>query len=87
MACRYATNVRMLASLSSASSTRRLATAPGTSSDDASPVTTPPDYAALFPQGMGVGEGGPLRDLRFAWQDGAAHPTPPALFRTLAASL
>ncbi|MCD0158454.1 DUF5639 domain-containing protein, partial [Deinococcus sp. 6GRE01] len=53
----------------------------------ATPVTTPPDYAALFPQGMGVGEGGPLRDLRFAWQDGAAHPTPPALFRTLAASL
>ncbi|GGS13520.1 FAD-binding oxidoreductase [Deinococcus knuensis] len=51
------------------------------------PVTTPPDYAPLFPNGMGVGEGGPLRDLRFTWHDGAAHPTPPALFRTLAASL
>ncbi|WP_346417570.1 DUF5639 domain-containing protein [Deinococcus sp. LM3] len=51
------------------------------------PVTTPPDYTPLFPGGMGVAEGGPLRDLRFAWQDGAAHPTPPALFRTLAASL
>lgn len=53
----------------------------------AHPVTAAPEYAPLFPAGMGVGEGGPLQDLRFAWASGAPMPEPPALFRTLAASL
>jgi FAD/FMN-containing dehydrogenase len=50
-------------------------------------VTQAPEYAPLFPGGMGVGVAGPLRDLRLCWQNGALAPEPPALFRTLAASL
>ena len=50
-------------------------------------VTQAPEYAPLFPGGMGVGEAGPLRDLRLGWQNGALAPEAPALFRTLAASL
>ncbi|WP_407569591.1 DUF5639 domain-containing protein [Deinococcus altitudinis] len=46
-----------------------------------------PDHRAAFAGGMGVGEGGPLRDLRFGWQDGGAVPTMPALFARVAASL
>lgn len=51
------------------------------------PVAVPPDYTALFPGGLGVGEGGPLRDVRFGWVNGGEVPAPPALFRTLAAQL
>ncbi|MVN86095.1 FAD-binding protein [Deinococcus sp. HMF7620] len=53
----------------------------------AQPVTAPPDYTALFPDGMGVGVGGPLRDGRCGWVNGGRAPEPPALFRALAARL
>ncbi len=46
-----------------------------------------PDYRDLFPQGMGVGEEGPLRDLRFTWADGGQAPPVPAPFRRLAEAL
>lgn len=46
----------------------------------------PLDLRPLFPKGMGVGEG-PLRDLRFAWQDGGEAPEPPKPFRLLAEAL
>ncbi|GAB5602870.1 DUF5639 domain-containing protein [Thermus sp. FJN-A] len=41
------------------------------------------DLRPLFPRGMGVGKG-PLRDLRYAWQDGGKPPEAPAIFRRLA---
>ncbi|WP_293909449.1 DUF5639 domain-containing protein [Deinococcus sp.] len=47
----------------------------------------PSDHRALFPDGMGTGEGGPLRDGRFGWVNGAAHPAVPALFARVAAAL
>ena len=53
----------------------------------AQPVAQATEYAPLFPDGVGVGEAGPLRDLRLGWQNGALAPEAPALFRTLAASL
>ena len=40
-----------------------------------------------FPDGMGVGENGAVRDLRFGWVNGTTHPPVPELFRKLAASL
>lgn len=40
-----------------------------------------------FLGGMGVGEGGPVRDLRFGWVNGTEKPPAPELFRRLAASL
>ncbi|TBH21237.1 DUF5639 domain-containing protein [Thermus thermamylovorans] len=43
----------------------------------------PLDLRPRFPRGMGVGEG-PLRDLRFPWQDGGKAPEAPGLFRRLA---
>ncbi|MGY2894295.1 DUF5639 domain-containing protein [Deinococcus sp. UYEF24] len=46
-----------------------------------------PDHCATFAGGMGVGESGPLRDLRFGWQNGGAVPEMPALFARVAASL
>ena len=45
------------------------------------------DLSSLFPGGVGVGEGGPLRDKRFGWVDGGAVPPVPTLFARLAASL
>ncbi len=45
------------------------------------------DYASRFPGGVGVGEGGSLRDRRFGWADGGAAPPMPALFGKVAASL
>jgi len=45
------------------------------------------DYTPRFPGGMGVGDGGPLRDRRFGWQGGGAVPPIPALFAKVAASL
>ncbi len=44
------------------------------------------DLRPLFPHGMGVGPG-PLRDLRFSWQDGGEAPTPPEPFLRLAQAL
>ncbi|GAA5502300.1 hypothetical protein Dxin01_02044 [Deinococcus xinjiangensis] len=41
----------------------------------------------FFQDGMGVGEGGPVKDLRFGWVNGGAHPAVPELFTRLAASL
>lgn len=41
----------------------------------------------FFPDGMGVGESGPVKDLRFSWVNGQAHPPVPELFRKLAGSL
>ena len=40
-----------------------------------------------FPDGIGVGEGGSVRDLRFGWVNGTDAPPAPELFRRLAASL
>jgi len=45
------------------------------------------DYTPLFPQGMGVGEGGPLRDDRFTWADGGGRPSAPPAFVKLAQAL
>ncbi|AWN22148.1 hypothetical protein DKM44_01915 [Deinococcus irradiatisoli] len=50
-------------------------------------VSAPADYRPLFPDGIGPGEGGPLRDLRFGWANGAAPPVAPALFSKVAAAL
>ncbi|ULH14176.1 DUF5639 domain-containing protein (plasmid) [Deinococcus sp. KNUC1210] len=50
-------------------------------------VGTALDYRPLFPGGMGVGEGGPLRDRRFGWADGGQVPEVPALFARIAAAL
>lgn len=50
-------------------------------------VTEHPDLTAHFPNGMGVGEGSSVRDLRFGWVSGEARPPVPALFGKLAASL
>lgn len=58
---------------------RALAAVPG-----AAEVTGGHDLSRHFPGGMGVGEGGPVRDLRFGWLDGAARPEVPALFIKLA---
>ena len=51
------------------------------------PVAAPPDYRADFPNGMGVGEAGPLQDRRFGWADGGRVPDMPALFAKLVAAL
>jgi len=51
------------------------------------PVTAPPDYRALYPDGMGVGTDGPLRDARFTWANGGHVPDAPPLFLKLAARL
>jgi glycolate oxidase FAD binding subunit len=51
------------------------------------PDAARPDHRPAFAAGMGVGEGGPLRDLRFGWANGGAVPTMPALFGQVAASL
>lgn len=61
---------------------RALAALPG-----AVEVARPLDLRSRFPGGMGVGEGGELRDRRFAWVDGGGVPPVPALFSRLAASL
>ncbi len=45
------------------------------------------DLTAHFPEGMGVGEGGNVRDLRFGWVNGTERPPAPQLFRRLATSL
>lgn len=45
------------------------------------------DLTPLFPEGIGVGEGGPVRDLRFGWVSGGARPEVPVLFARVAASL
>ncbi|MFC3833155.1 MULTISPECIES: FAD-binding oxidoreductase [Deinococcus] len=50
-------------------------------------VTERADLRPLFPDGMGVGDGGPLRDGRFGWVNGRDVPAMPALFGKLAASL
>lgn len=50
-------------------------------------VTERADLRPLFPDGIGVGEGGPLRDQRFGWVNGGDVPTMPAVFEKLAASL
>lgn len=58
----------------------------------AADVTTPADLTNLFPEGVGVGSSGPLRDLRMhrlgqSWVNGGQAPPIPALFARLAASL
>lgn len=53
----------------------------------AAEVTGGQDLSRHFPDGMGVGAGGPVRDLRFGWVNGAARPEVPALFSKLAARL
>ena len=50
-------------------------------------VTEHSDLTAHFPGGVGVGAGGPVRDLRFGWVNGGARPEVPALFGKLAARL
>jgi len=50
-------------------------------------VTGHADLRPLFPDGVGVGEGGSLRDRRFGWVNGGNVPAMPALFGKLAASL
>ncbi|SEI64677.1 hypothetical protein SAMN04488058_101227 [Deinococcus reticulitermitis] len=50
-------------------------------------VTGAADLTPYFPGGVGVGEGGPVRDRRGGWVDGGARPEVPALFARLAASL
>jgi glycolate oxidase FAD binding subunit len=47
----------------------------------------PLDLTPAFPQGMGVGVGGGVRDRRFGWVDGGAVPPVPELFARVAASL
>lgn len=61
---------------------RALAALPG-----AVEVTGPLDLRSRFPRGIGVGEGGDLRDRRFSWVDGGGSPAMPPLFSRLAASL
>ncbi|MFB9994039.1 FAD-binding oxidoreductase [Deinococcus oregonensis] len=58
----------------------------------ATEVTIPADLSQLFPEGMGVGSGGQIRDLRTkrlgqSWVNGGEVPPIPALFARLAASL
>ncbi|GMA16949.1 FAD-binding oxidoreductase [Deinococcus metallilatus] len=50
-------------------------------------VTELLDLRARFPDGLGVGEGGPLRDRRFGWVNGGGVPPMPPLFARVAASL
>ncbi len=45
------------------------------------------DYRPLFPEGMGVGSVGPLRDERFTWTSGGGRPEPGPEFLRLAAVL
>ncbi|MEW6422280.1 MAG: DUF5639 domain-containing protein [Deinococcota bacterium] len=54
---------------------------------EAREVGGPLDLAARFPAGIGVGEGGALRDLRFGWVNGGGVLPVPPLFARLAASL
>ncbi len=61
---------------------RALSVLPG-----AQDVTDIQNLTPHFPDGMGVGEGGTVKDLRFSWVNGAARPAVPALFSKLAASL
>ncbi len=42
------------------------------------------DYRAYFPDGMGVGQDGPLADQRFVWANGGGRPEPSADFVRLA---
>ena len=42
------------------------------------------DYRGYFPDGMGVGEKGPLTDLRFTWSNGGRLPEPNYYFVRLA---
>jgi glycolate oxidase FAD binding subunit len=51
------------------------------------PVTGAMNYRPWFPGGMGIGDGGPLRDRRFSWADGGCVPKPPALFARVVAML
>ncbi|WP_309573537.1 DUF5639 domain-containing protein, partial [Deinococcus sp.] len=50
-------------------------------------VTEHTDLRTLFPEGIGVGEGGPLQDRRFGWVNGGGVPAMPTLFGKLAGSL
>jgi glycolate oxidase FAD binding subunit len=43
------------------------------------------DYQSLFPDGMGIGNGG-LKDSRFSWENGTATPEMPVLFKKLVAA-
>lgn len=54
---------------------------------EAREVAAPLDLTSRFPDGLGVGEGGALRDLRFGWVNGGEAPPVPPLFARLAASL
>lgn len=53
----------------------------------AAEVTGGQDLSRHFPDGVGVGEGGSVQDLRFGWVNGGARPEVPALFGKLAARL
>lgn len=50
-------------------------------------VTASHDLRPLFPGGMGVGDGGPVQDMRFGWVNGTSRPEVPPLFARVAASL
>ena len=50
-------------------------------------VTGTRDLTPLFPAGIGVGDTGTVKDLRFSWVNGAGRPEVPALFGRLAARL
>ncbi|WP_019588039.1 DUF5639 domain-containing protein [Deinococcus apachensis] len=50
-------------------------------------VTGPLDLTSRFPDGMGLGEGGTLRDRRFGWVNGGSAPPVPPLFARVAAAL
>jgi glycolate oxidase FAD binding subunit len=59
---------------------------------DAAEVTAPADLNTFFPDGIGLGLGGPLHDFRTkrlnqSWVNGGQVPPIPALFARLAASL
>lgn len=54
---------------------------------EAQEVSEQINLSHLFPDGMGVGEGGPVQDLRFGWVNGQSSPAVPALFARLAAGL
>ncbi|HGY08634.1 MAG TPA: FAD-binding oxidoreductase [Oceanithermus profundus] len=45
------------------------------------------DYTPLFPNGMGVGREGPVKDDRFVWADGGVAPEPSPAFVRLARAL
>lgn len=51
------------------------------------PVIGTLDYRPLFPGGMGIGEGEPLRDRRFGWADGGQTPELPAVFSRVMTAL